>query len=559
MPNLINQIQIGNATYDVGYPLIEGGGTTDATAKTSAWTGTHSGITSYYDGLTIRYKIGVAGQTTTTLNINGLGAKQIYRFGTTTLTTHFPVGSIINLVYHADLNDGCWMCNDYDANTNTQARTYKTTSTATYYPILTRYSTSTPTTYTAEYTRYSSKITANHGSGYLKAVKFIGDLEGNVKGNLEGNLDGSMILQRMTKSYKEHAYDQIPETFEVWFNGSDALSAVEMPENYCITEFKKGSNHRFIAEATCLTSGKRYQSSNMVATADTTARGTWVAWQELPSAADKTKLDGIAEGANKYVLPTATTNTLGGVKVDATLSTTSTNPVQNKVVDAAIKAVKNELLNGAGEAYNTLKELGDLIDDNTDAIEALEKIAITPAERTKLSGIEDGANKYTHPTYASKTSGLYKITVDGTGHISGATAVSKADITALGIPSTNTTYATATTTANGLMSSADKVKLNSIAEGANKYVLPTATNSTLGGVKIGSNITLSDGTISLSKTNVTTALGYTPPTTNTTYATVTTTANGLMSAADKVKLNGIEGIIDGKIAAAITTALNTEV
>ena len=42
--------------------------------------------------------------------------------------------------------------------------------------------------------------------------------------------------------------------------------------------------------------------------------------------------------------------------------------------------------------------------------------------------------------------------------------------------------------------------------------LPTASSSTLGGVKVGSNITVSNGTISLSKTNVTNALGYTPPT-----------------------------------------------
>lgn len=42
------------------------------------------------------------------------------------------------------------------------------------------------------------------------------------------------------------------------------------------------------------------------------------------------------------------------------------------------------------------------------------------------------------------------------------------------------------------------------------YTLPTASSSTLGGVKTGSNITNSSGTISLSKTNVTSALGYTP-------------------------------------------------
>lgn len=44
------------------------------------------------------------------------------------------------------------------------------------------------------------------------------------------------------------------------------------------------------------------------------------------SAADKKKLDGIAEGANKYSLPTATSNVLGGVKLsDSTSSTSSTN------------------------------------------------------------------------------------------------------------------------------------------------------------------------------------------------------------------------------------------
>ena len=47
------------------------------------------------------------------------------------------------------------------------------------------------------------------------------------------------------------------------------------------------------------------------------------------------------------------------------------------------------------------------------------------------------------------------------------------------------------------------------------YTLPNATSSTLGGVKIGSNITVSSGTISLTKSDVTTALGYTPLQTST--------------------------------------------
>lgn len=60
----------------------------------------------------------------------------------------------------------------------------------------------------------------------------------------------------------------------------------------------------------------------------------------------------------------------------------------------------------------------------------------------------------------------------------------------------------------------EKNKLAAIEAEANKYVLPAATASALGGVKIGSNITLANGgTISLTKTNVTSALGVDPTTT----------------------------------------------
>jgi len=47
----------------------------------------------------------------------------------------------------------------------------------------------------------------------------------------------------------------------------------------------------------------------------------------------------------------------------------------------AAVAVKNELLNGAGAAYDTLKELGDLIDDNNDAIDALNTVAAGKADK----------------------------------------------------------------------------------------------------------------------------------------------------------------------------------
>lgn len=71
------------------------------------------------------------------------------------------------------------------------------------------------------------------------------------------------------------------------------------------------------------------------------------------------------------------------------------------------------------------------------------------------------------------------------------------------------------------------------------YTLPTASNTILGGVKIGSNINVTDGTISLIKSNVTSALGYTPPVSDTVYNNATTSTAGLMSASDKVKLDSI--------------------
>ena len=85
------------------------------------------------------------------------------------------------------------------------------------------------------------------------------------------------------------------------------------------------------------------------------------------------------------------------------------------------------------------------------------------------------------------------------------------------------------------------------------YTLPTATASVLGGVKTGSNITNSDGTISITKANVTAALGYTPPTTNTTYGVqdnLTSTATDQSLSANQGKV--LKGLVDGKAASSHT-------
>lgn len=76
----------------------------------------------------------------------------------------------------------------------------------------------------------------------------------------------------------------------------------------------------------------------------------------------------------------------------------------------------------------------------------------TSAEKTKLSGIAEGANKYVHPSSAAgaKTSGMYKITTDANGHVTAATAVAKADITGLGIAATSDFTAITTDYINAL-------------------------------------------------------------------------------------------------------------
>jgi hypothetical protein len=121
-------------------------------------------------------------------------------------------------------------------------------------------------------------------------------------------------------------------------------------------------------------------------------------------------------------------------------------------------------IKGDGDRYTM-----ELLDDTTvDLSGKVDKVAgkglstndYTTAEKTKLAGIAAGANKYVHPSHTAATSGLYKITVDALGHVTAVTAVTKNDITSLGIPGTNTTYGLASATANGLMSKEHYAKLN---------------------------------------------------------------------------------------------------
>lgn len=103
-----------------------------------------------------------------------------------------------------------------------------------------------------------------------------------------------------------------------------------------------------------------------------------------------------------------------------------------------------------------------------------------------------------------------------------------------------------------------KTKLDGIAAQANKYVLPTATAEIIGGVKVGANISYSNGTISLSKANVTSALGYTPPTADTKVTinntlTSTSTTEALAAAQGKALKDLIDALTT-KVAALETPA-----
>ena len=102
----------------------------------------------------------------------------------------------------------------------------------------------------------------------------------------------------------------------------------------------------------------------------------------------------------------------------------------------------------------------------------------TTAEKTKLAGIDANANKYTHPTYTPHDSGLYKFSVDGTGHVSSVTEVTKADITSLGVGGSEAvTYDVATQSSNGLMSSTDKTNLDNLVSASSSYATKTDVTS----------------------------------------------------------------------------------
>ena len=202
----------------------------------------------------------------------------------------------------------------------------------------------------------------------------------------------------------------------------------------------------------------------------------------LMSAADKTKLDGVEDGATKTI-------------VDDAMSDTSTNPVQNKVVMKYIDSRgtlppvstqnDNMLIQVVDGAYalrtkESIFPVDDALDtESKNAVEngiiarRFEQLSgltlpatskrdglMSASDFTKLSGIEAGANKTVVDAALDETSTnpvqnkAVKTALDGKA----GTAV-------------------ATTSANGLMSSADKTKLDGVEAGANKTTVDAALDA----------------------------------------------------------------------------------
>ena len=138
--------------------------------------------------------------------------------------------------------------------------------------------------------------------------------------------------------------------------------------------------------------------------------------------------------ARDSAIATAKSSAISTASSDATTKANNALASAKTYADSVGEAIKNDLLGNAGTAYDTLKELGDLIDDNTDAIEALEAVAAgkanashthTIANVTGLQSALDGKAASSHGTHVS-----YSTTVpvmNGTASVGTAATVARSD------------------------------------------------------------------------------------------------------------------------------------
>lgn len=275
-----------------------------------------------------------------------------------------------------------------------------------------------------------------------------------------------------------------------------------------------------------------------------------------------------------------------GIPAAETFGTPSTNGVTPTVGKIYVDTATNKTYRWSGSGLAEISA----------------SLALGTTSSTAFRG-DYGNTAYQHANAhgSAFASGLYKITTNSAGHVTAATAVTKTDITNLGIPGSDSNpvfqvyhgetketlgtatvaaslsgvpsivsstrtdtkrsqrlsfpqfglkkdstgvfmellpdavlgiVPTATTSADGLMSSEDKTKLN----GLKNYTLPKATESTMGGIKLGGDNVISSTTVTEAATSVSSkiyavqlnsagkAVVCVPWTdTNTTYGTISTT------------------------------------
>jgi hypothetical protein len=217
--------------------------------------------------------------------------------------------------------------------------------------------------------------------------------------------------------------------------------------------------------------------------------------------------------------------------------------------DNAANAVKNDLLNNAGAAYDTLKELGDLIDDNKDAIDALETVASGKANAvhthaisdvTGLQSALDGKAANSHGTHVS-----YSTTapvMDGTASVGTASTVarsdhkhptdtsraSKTEFDSHNADTTKHITATERTNWNAAKTHADSAHAPSNAQ---------PNQNAFSNIKVGSTTIVADtttDTLTLEGTNVTITPDATNDKVTISVADATTSAKGVVQLTDSV-------------------------
>ena len=225
-----------------------------------------------------------------------------------------------------------------------------------------------------------------------------------------------------------------------------------------------------------------------------------------------------SDGENVTVTYNGKDETLSAALAEILASITSLPTSEN--VQQAINTAISNLVDGAPETADTLVELFNLIESNTDAVTLLNDAILTKVDKV------DGKGLSTEDFTTALKNKLESLPV-----------ISDADVTNW---NNKAEKAVATSTDDGLMSSADKVKLDGVEEGANKYVLPTATNGTVGGVTTTPTVTSADGY------TPTPIIDGVPYYTDTKYADATQSEAGLMSASDKTKLDNLRGVRYGE-------------